>query len=297
MAGLLERCSFPPAGAPVACAFSGGPDSTALVALALAAGCDVTAVHVDHGLRASSALEAEQAEELAGRLRVAFTLIRVDVADGPNLEARARRARLAVLPPGHLTGHTADDQAETVLVNLMRGAGIDGLAGIAPGPNHPLLALRRRETHALCGRLGLAPIADPSNGDTRFVRNRIRAELLPLLDDIAGRDVASLIARTAAVLREDADLLGRTIGDVDPTDARALAAADPAVARRALRSWLTTDGYPPDRAAVDRAYAVATGERRACEVAGGRRVQRTSGRLSIVGPTEIVSSDGDGPDR
>jgi tRNA(Ile)-lysidine synthase len=117
--------------------------------------------------------------------------------------------------------------------------------------------------------------------------------LLPLLDDIAGRDTAAILARTAAVLREDADLLARVAGDVDPTDARALAAADPAVARRALRAWLTDDGYPPDRAAVDRVFAVVLGDRKACEVSGGRRVERSGGRLSIVLPAEIASPDGD----
>ena len=290
---LLARCTFPPP-SPVDCAFSGGSDSTALVALARAAGCHVTAIHVDHRLRPSSGAEAVRAASLAAALGVEFRVIDVDVADGPNLEARARQARLRALPPGHLTGHTADDQAETLLINLLRGAGIDGLAGIAPSPTKPLLGLRRVETHDLCRRLGLVPVDDPTNADRRFVRNRVRSELLPLLDDIAGRDTATVLARAAAVLREDADLLARVVGGVDPTDARALAAADPAIARRALRTWLSASGYPPDRAAVERAFAVAVGERKACEISGGRRVERSGGRLRIIGPAQIASPDGDG---
>src|SRR5215204_1982752 len=108
---LLARCSFPPAGTKVDCAFSGGADSTALLVLATAAGCDITAVHVDHGLRPQSAAEAAHARALATTLGVEFRLLSVDVAPGPNLEARARQARLAALPAGAMTGHTADDRA------------------------------------------------------------------------------------------------------------------------------------------------------------------------------------------
>ena len=102
------------------------------------------------------------------------------VPPGPNLEARARSARFAVLPRGVATGHTMDDQAETILVNLLRGAGSDGLAGMEPGVRHPLLGLRRTETHAVCAAAGLVPVCDASNADPAFVRNRVRAELLPL---------------------------------------------------------------------------------------------------------------------
>ncbi len=123
------------------------------------------------------------------QLGAEFRLVTVEVAAGPNLEARARDARLAALPPGALTGHTADDRAETILINLLRGSGLDGLAAMGPDPTRPLLALRRHETRSLCADLGLTPVVDPSNTDPRFVRNRVRGELLPLMADIAGRDV------------------------------------------------------------------------------------------------------------
>src|SRR5205085_1693216 len=117
VAGLLDRCWFPPAGSEVTCAVSGGPDSLALLVLAVHAGCSVTAVHVDHGLRAGSDAEADVVAAAAHRFGARFRAERVAVGAGPNLEARARAARYRMLPSDVLTGHTADDQAETVLLN------------------------------------------------------------------------------------------------------------------------------------------------------------------------------------
>ena len=279
--GLLGRCTFPPPGTAVTCAVSGGADSLALLVLAAGAGCRVTAVHVDHGLRPGSAAEADVVADAAARFGAAFRSERVLVAPGPNLEARARVARYAVLPPDVLTGHTADDQAETVLLNLLRGAGLDGLAGMGPD-GHPLLALRRAETHALVATCGLTPVEDPSNADPTFRRNRVRAEVLPLLDAVAGRDVAAVLARQAELLRDEAALLDELATAVDPTDARALAAAPAPLARRAVRRWLAADReHPPSAAAVERVLAVARGEARATEVEDGRRVSRHQGRLAL----------------
>ena len=215
---LLPRCRFPAAGTEVTCAVSGGADSLALLVLAVAAGTRVTAVHVDHGLRAGSDDEAHVVADAAERFGAAFRAVRVEVAPGPNLEARARAARYAALPADVLTGHTADDQAETVLLNLLRGAGLDGLAGMRSA-RRPLLGLRRSETRALCGDLGLRPVEDPSNESPAFRRNRVRHELLPLLDAIAERDVVPVLARQAEVLRDEADLVDALAADLDPTDA------------------------------------------------------------------------------
>ena len=264
---------------------SGGADSLALLVLAVAAGCRVTAVHVDHGLRAGSAAEAAVVRQAADRLGAGFRAERVDVAPGPNLEARARAARYAVLPPGVLTGHTADDQAETVLLNLLRGAGLDGLAGMAPGVEHPVLGLRRRETADVCAQAGLAAVVDPSNADPAHRRNRVRHELLPLLDAIAERDVVPVLARQADLLRDEAALLDELASALDPTDAAALVAAPAPLARRAVRRWLSAGcEHPPGAAAVERVLAVARGDVRAAEVGGGRRVARTGRRLRLETP-------------
>lgn len=276
---LLRRCTFPPAGTAVVCGLSGGADSTALVALARAGGCAVTAVHVHHGLRPDADADAEIARGTAQRLGAEFRLVHVDLEPGPNLEARARELRLDALGPGAMTGHTADDQAETMLLALLRGSGATGLAGITPGHRHPMLDLRSTETRALCVALGLPVAADHSNHDPRFRRNRVRHELVPLLDDIAERDMTPLLHRTAALLRADDALLDDLAGAIDPTDAVQLADAAPPLAARAIRRWLTVDGYPPDAAAVARVMEVATGAAAACEVAGGLRVTRRGSRL------------------
>jgi tRNA(Ile)-lysidine synthase len=287
--GLADRCDFPPAGTPVTCAVSGGPDSLAMLALAVHAGCVVTAVHVDHGLRPGSAGEAAVVRRAAERFGAGFRAERVTVAPGPNLEARARAARYDALPAGALTGHTADDQAETVLLNLLRGAGLDGLAGMDP-VRRPLRHLRRHETVAVCDALGLDPVADPTNDDPAFRRNRVRRELLPLLDAIAERDVVPVIARQADLARDDVALLDELAAALDPTDARALAATPTPLARRAVRAWLRAAGpggaerYAPDAAATERVLGVARGEAVACELAGGWRVARRGGRLRLEPP-------------
>jgi tRNA(Ile)-lysidine synthase len=279
---LLSRCTFPPPGTSLPCAVSGGADSLALLVLAVAAGCDATAIHVEHGLRAGSEAEAGVVAAAAACVEARFESRRVAVALGPNLEARARVARLSALPPDVATGHTMDDQAETVLVNLLRGAGPDGLSGMAPGSRHPLLGLRRAETHALCAELGLVPVRDPSNEDPAFVRNRVRHELLPLCAAVAGRDPVPLLARQAAVLRDETELMDALAADAlpDPTDARALAGAPRPLARRALRRWLrAAEGHPPSLAEVERVLSVASGDAVATELSGGRRVSRSRGRL------------------
>ena len=288
---LLPRCTFPHPGTAVDCALSGGADSTALVALARMADLRVTAHHVHHGIRDRADHDVDAARDLADLLGAAFVLHRVEVTSGPNLEARARDARHAVLPTGTMTGHTADDQAETVLIRLMRGAGADGLGAMRPGPTKPILALRRHETHALCSAIGLPVVHDETNHDPRFVRNRVRHEIVPRLADVVGRDIVPLLTRSAELLRDDADLLTELAGSIDVTDARGLTAAAGPLARRAVRAWLTVDGYPPDAATVERVLAVARGDHRACEIGGGRRVERSGQRLRLIAPTHGPSPD------
>jgi tRNA(Ile)-lysidine synthase len=268
----------------VHCAVSGGADSLALLILAVAAGCRATAVHVDHGLRSGSARDSTVVEEAAARLGARFRAERVTIEPGPNLEARARAARYAVLPPDVLLGHTADDQAETVLINLLRGAGVGGTTGMRRDARRPLLDLRRHETHELCDALGFTPIDDPMNRDPSFTRVRVRHDLVPLLAEIGGRDIVPVLCRQAALSGDAVAALDELTDALDASDARALAAAPVALARWALRRWLsaqTASPHPPSAAAIDRVLEVARGETVATEIEGGWRVARTHNRLHV----------------
>jgi tRNA(Ile)-lysidine synthase len=279
---------------PVVVACSGGADSVALLALAVDAGLAPVAAHVDHGLRVGSDREAEHVRALARTLGAGFRAVTVRVMPGPNLEARAREARYAALHAVRsevgadvvLVGHTADDQAETVLLNLLRGAAASGLAGMAAQHGHvvrPLLALRRADARALCDALGVPVLDDPMNDDRSFRRAAIRHDALPYLSRLAERDLVPVLARQAEILRSDSefldDLAARAWPAVDGARAASLVALPTPLARRAVRQWLGAP--PPSMAEVERVLAVAAGDARATQLAGGRVVRRSAGVLSF----------------
>jgi len=280
-----DKCTFPSEGELI-CAVSGGADSAALLILAAEASSTVRAIHVNHGLRPEVSEEAQKVGMLANKLNVGFEEIKIELTDGPNLEERARDARYRVLPNEVLTGHTADDQAETVLLQLMRGGSLDALSGMRLS-GHPLLRLRRCDTEAICDLFGYQPIFDPSNKNPRFLRNRVRHEILPLMADVAQRDVAPLFVRAADLARDDRDLLDELASAIDPTDVKALNSAPVPLARRAIRQWLR-NGHPPDLAAVERVLEVARGNSLGTEIAGGKRIRRSKGKLHLF---ERISSE------
>jgi tRNA(Ile)-lysidine synthase len=279
-------------GARVVVACSGGADSLALLALACARGLEVHAVYVDHGLRPGTAVDAATVRDAAARLGARAHIERVHVEPGPNLEARARAARYAALERVRaacdagaiLVAHTRDDQAETVLLQMLRGAATSGLAGMTFRRGtivRPLLGVRRAETHELCARLRLAPRHDPMNDDVHHRRVWLRREILPRLEVGAARDLVDVLARQAELLRDDDALLDALAAEHDPTDAGALVSLPPALARRVVRRWLAAP-VPPAAATVDRVLAVARGDARAVEVPGGDRIERVRGRLVRV---------------
>ncbi|MSO59912.1 MAG: tRNA lysidine(34) synthetase TilS [Ilumatobacteraceae bacterium] len=280
VAQLIEQCTFPPAGTLVSCAVSGGADSMALLVLAASHGLGVTAHHVNHSLRHDSDADVQLIAPLAKRLGIELVVHHISIEHGPNLEARARSARYDVLPSDVMTGHTADDQAETMLINLMRGAATQGLSAMTPGVSRPLLQLRRADTHALCAELDIAVVHDHTNDDTSFLRNNIRHNLLPAMNTMSQRDLVPILTRAANVMRDDNELLDILAGALDPTDAVALTAAPLALARRALRVWLSNP-YPPDQATIERVLLVASGARLACDIGGGREIRRSKQRLVL----------------
>ena len=275
---FFDQCTFPSNG-PIHCAVSGGADSSALLILASMTGEEVIAHHVDHGLRPNSSIESDRVARLANQVGAKFRSVALSLEEGPNLEARARSARFDALPDDVLTGHTADDQAETIILHLLRGGGPDALAGMGD-EHHPIIKLRRADTESVCQIFEWTPVEDPTNEDPRFRRNRVRHEVLPLLNDVAERDVVPLLIRAGEIAEKDADLLDQLAQEIDVTDAADLASAPIALARRSIRAWLRGE-HPPDLAAVERVLQVARGEALGTEITGGRSVRRTNGKLRL----------------
>ena len=285
---LQDRCVFPPSGTEVDCAVSGGADSLALLLLAVNSGLKVTAWHVDHGLRETSSDEGRMVFEVATDLGVKAHCVEAFIEDGPNLEARARDARRKVLPSQVLTGHTADDQAETVLLNLLRGSGVQGAAGIGEPHRRPILDLRRSETKSLCLSAKLDPVNDPMNLDPRFTRNRIRNEVIPLLTEVVGRDSVSMLARHANLAGEASGILGDLVKNLDITDVRSVDDTPDPVVKFAIQEWLTDKiGFPADSSSINRVLQIVRGEIKGTEIHGGFRVDRSQGKVRFSVNTKI----------
>jgi tRNA(Ile)-lysidine synthase len=223
----IRRWQLLAPGSRVLAAVSGGADSTALLhALhALVPEIDLTVAcgHVEHGLHEESAAHAAFVGEMALDLGVAFGSEQVDVrrrseSEGLSLEHAARLERYEALErlaerlgcEWIATGHTADDQAETVLLNVFRGTGLAGLRGIPPRRDcivRPLLAQSRAEIVAYLTERRAAFVGDPTNDSREPLRNRVRHELMPFLDDLLGRPAGGTIARLAEAARLEEEAL------------------------------------------------------------------------------------------
>jgi tRNA(Ile)-lysidine synthase len=197
---------------------SGGPDSVALLRALVELGEEPAVLHVDHGLRGEGSREdAEFVLDLCDRLNVRCELERLRLEEGPSLQEQARdaRYRLAAEVANELglwtiaVGHTADDVAETVLMNLARGTGLRGLAGIPPVRGRlvrPLIERTRRDVLEYLARLDQPYRTDPTNLTGKYARNRVRLEVLPVLEELHP-GAARNLARGAALAREDLEVL------------------------------------------------------------------------------------------
>jgi tRNA(Ile)-lysidine synthase len=293
---------------PVLVACSGGADSLALAAAvafeAPRAGVPAGALTVDHGLQAGSAERAEGTAELLRELGLdPVRVLRAHVGADGGPEAAARVARYSALaaaaPGGRIAlGHTLDDQAETVLLGLGRGSGPRSVAGMLPARSdggvdwwRPLLGVRRATTRQACADQGLPVWEDPWNTDPAYTRARLRAEVLPLLEDVLGGGVAPALARTAELLRADLDTLDALAAGELPRlctgaelDARGAAALPAGLRTRVLRSWLRAGGVPDLQAvhvhALDALLTRWHGQG-PVDLPGGASASRVSGRLVL----------------
>lgn len=249
----------------VCVALSGGPDSTGLLAGARHAGLTVTALVVDHGMQDGSAEVAQVAARTAVDLGADARVLTVTVDGRGGPEASARRARYAALDDARgrrpvLLGHTLDDQAETVLLGLARGSGPRSIAGMVAWDDpwgRPLLTTRRATTVAACDEAGVTPWSDPQNDDPRFLRSRVRSELVPVLATVLGDAAVPALARTADLVRDDLEALDAIAAQAASTVVvdggvlrEPLAALPRAIRRRVLRRWLIDGGATEVTAAV-----------------------------------------------
>lgn len=297
-------------GATVLVAVSGGPDSTcllhALVDLRRLLKIRLEVFHFDHRLRPDSAEDAAYVRRTSERLGLPFRSAEAATSPeaGESVEDWARRARygalaLAMREAGAsrgATGHTLDDQAETVLLALLRGGGLDAVAGIAPVQGNvvrPLLDVTREEVEAFCRARRLRPRLDPTNRDTRLLRNAIRLKIIPALERAAGREVRATLARSARVLRRDADLLRRlaTEAVVELVEeipggvrlpAAALASLPVAIGGRVGRAAVYRCGVTPSAEDVDALLDLAVGARgRRRDLTGGLKAKREREYVSL----------------
>ena len=255
----------------VICAVSGGADSMALLwcmwMLRGKLGVQVEAAHFNHHLRGA---ESDRDEEFVRRFcefhDIPLHVGRKAVVPGKKgLEAAAREARydfLRRLNGTIATAHTADDNAETVLLHLIRGAGLRGLGGITPkgeGLIRPMLDVTREEVEAYLAENWISHVEDSSNGSDVFLRNRIRHGVMPLLE----RENPSLETNLSAMaqrLRLDEALLAELADGLDPTDVTALRQAHPSLRRRALERLLKDSGLPePSASHIAQAEALIFG--------------------------------------
>ena len=299
-------------------ALSGGADSTALLAALVASQRarpakaralqleSVRALHVDHGLRPASKQWAAHCRAIARRLRVPLKVLttKVERARGESLEAAAREARYRLLAsallPGEvlLTGHHCDDQLETVLLQLFRGCGLPGLAGmpaLAPFANgwlaRPLLSRSRAELESWVRAQGLTWVEDDSNADESLDRNYLRRRILPLIRE-RWSGAASAVARSARHAAQAQTLLDSIArGDVERASygeslfVKTLRALAPDRRRNALRFWITRAGYPaPDTSRLEEIAGPMLGARSDANPFvewQGIRVQRSGDLLSL----------------
>lgn len=302
-----------PGTGPVLVACSGGADSLALAAatafVAPRLGRPAGLVTVDHGLQPGSAERAEAVAawaRSAGLEPVEVLPVRVDGRPG-GPEAAAREARYEALAAaahrhhaaGVLLGHTRDDQAETVLLALARGAGPRGLSGMPESRDlggvpllRPLLDIARADTRDACAALGLDPWADPHNADPAYARARVRSDALPALVDALGPGVVANLARTARLLAADNAALD-TLADAALADVRAdggalcvdgLAGLPAAVRTRVLHAWARELGAAP--AALSHSHVAALDAlvtdwrgQGPVHLPGGHQVRRQAGHL------------------
>jgi len=297
------------AGDTVLVAVSGGADSLALASAILTESkqyaITAIAVTIDHQLQSGSDVQAEKVEKQLKEMGYGKVIVKkVVVTTESGLEAGARDARYEALSACAaqekatkvFLGHTRDDQAESVLLGLARGSGTRSLSGMSVENGiylRPLLQITREETVAACSELGIEPWNDPHNGNTNFSRVRVRNEVLPVMEEKLGPGISAALARSAGILRDDADALDEiaqseiSVSDLANLDCEHLSTLSRAIRSRVLRAALYAAGAPSGSITADHlagveALVTSWHGQGALSLPGGVKVERISGRLSLL---------------
>lgn len=295
---------------------SGGRDSVALLHQLHAGGFEKLVVcHFDHALREESADDAAFVEKLARKLKYEFVMKREDVAilarfRKKSLETMAREARYGFFAhvarehdcPRLFLAHHADDQVETLLFNLFRGAGSGGLSAMSPMSSRtvdgvtlqisrPLLGTWREEIDAYVEKHRLAFVEDASNADRKHTRNRLRHEIVPVLEKAYGREIRQAIWRSAEILRAEDELLGGVLGVIQPELSVPTLLGEPvAVQRRRLQAWLQMHRIPDiGFAEVEAVRGLLQGSRAKANLPAGWHARRRAKRLFLEPPRNGLS--------
>ena len=294
MLAAIRRYDLTKPGDRVICAVSGGADSMALLwglfLLKEKLGIQLEAAHFDHGLRgAESASDAEFVRKFCDFHDIPLHLGNGTVVPGPKgLEAAARDARYAFLRTleGTIaTAHTADDNAETVLLHLLRGSGLRGLGGITPRSERlirPMLDVTRAEVEEFLSENYIPHVEDSSNQGDAYLRNRLRHHVMPLLK-AENPSIATGLSAAAQRIRRDAELLDQLASELDPRDVPALREAPGPLRRRALERFLRENGFPePSASHLEQAESVVFSASPSARVTlGGVTLRRCYDRLSM----------------
>lgn len=289
-------------------AVSGGADSLALAyALSLEAPkfvIQLQAITIDHQLQSGSGDQALKVVEQMKSLGIETTIEKVSVEITDGLEASARKARYAALDSFGVSlsavaiflGHTRDDQAESVLLGLARGSGTRSLSGMAVRNGkyiRPLLSITREQTVSMCQEVGLLAWSDPHNSDLNFARVRVRRQAIPILEKTIGPGITDALARSAELLRDDADALDawaeREIKPLNLSDLSCdyLANLPRAIRSRVIRAAIFAAGAPSGSISADHVGSIEAlitdwSGQGAAHLPGGVKVERFSGRLSLL---------------
>ena len=310
MTAAIRRYDMVKPGDTVICAVSGGADSMALLwgmfLLKEKLGIRVECAHFNHSLRGGeSDRDAEFVRNFCDFHDIKLHLATGTVVPGPKgLEAAARDARYAFLKRLNgtvATAHTADDNAETVLMHLLRGSGLRGLGGVTPkseGLIRPMLDVTRAEVEEFLRENYIRHVEDSSNRGDEFLRNRLRHHVMPLLK-AENPSIATGLSAAAQRIRQDAALLDSLASDLDPTDVTVLREAPGPLRRRAIEGLLRENGFPePSAEHIRQAEAVVFSEKPSARASfGGVTLRRSYDRLTvereqIILPTRALPAEG-----